>query len=137
MHAVLHRLRLRDDLEPDPRPDTLWVDDRVRSVVVSRQLIVGHADLAPILVPGAVTAWRRFHDVAERLAPERHQQPRLRAVDRDPQRHLRRAPSVAGPPKAPPAGAARGAARAGPRDHRHRRTAHPPAARPPTSAAAG
>ena len=68
--AVLDRLLLGDDLEPDPRTVTTGVLD---PVVAEVQVFVGQTDRPIEVVPRVETGRRRRDHVVQRLRPEQRQ----------------------------------------------------------------
>src|SRR5215207_4854792 len=84
MDAVLDRLLLGDDLEPDPRTLTVRILD---SVGARAKLVLGHTD-RPVEVVPRVEAGRRWcDDIVQRLGPEVREQFGWRAVDHQLVRH--------------------------------------------------
>jgi hypothetical protein len=78
VHPVLERLLLRHHLEPDPRASPGRIDDAVKA---DAELVLAHADGAPVVVPVVMAIRWRLEFVAKRGHPELRQRFRIRAVD--------------------------------------------------------
>ncbi len=78
VQPVLERLLLRHHLEPDPRAPPGRIDDAVKA---EAELVLAHADGAPVVVPVVIAIRRWLELVAKRSHPEPRERFRIRAVD--------------------------------------------------------